>query len=252
MRPDGGPIDTSGRAMPEWARLQHAYGSAEDVPRLLDAAENSPTESDEAWTELWSRLCHQGTVYPASFAALPVLADMAARAGDGGYVPALHLAAAIVASDDGPPERFEARATFSAEVQSMRGIAERCLGLAEDDTEFVFGLAALMAFEDGGPWQRDLTCLPDCELSLECPECGEEVTIVFEEPPFLLEGPTDASHLPTAVIARQPPAGSVEDRLIELTRQHGRDALIEPLLTLFGDATCPSCGAAFALPSALY
>ena len=30
---------------------------------------------------MWSRLCHQGTVYSASYAAIPLLADLCARAG---------------------------------------------------------------------------------------------------------------------------------------------------------------------------
>ncbi|WP_053670616.1 hypothetical protein [Streptomyces sp. NRRL B-1140] len=61
--------------MTDWSRLRHAYGTAEDVPGLLDGASADPQSSD--WDELWSRLCHQGTVYSASYAALPALTRMA-------------------------------------------------------------------------------------------------------------------------------------------------------------------------------
>lgn len=59
---------------PIWARLQHAYGSADDIPALLReiAAEpDTSSPSEGPWFDLWSALCHQGDVYSASFAAVP-------------------------------------------------------------------------------------------------------------------------------------------------------------------------------------
>jgi hypothetical protein len=56
-----------------WADLQHAYGSASDVPDLLRQLAALPASSgkDEPWFSLWSALAHQGDVYSASFAAVP-------------------------------------------------------------------------------------------------------------------------------------------------------------------------------------
>jgi hypothetical protein len=59
---------------PAWVTLQHAYGSAADIPARLreiaaDPASSSPSEGP--WFDLWSALCHQGDVYSASFAAVP-------------------------------------------------------------------------------------------------------------------------------------------------------------------------------------
>ena len=88
----------------EWTALRHGYGTAEDIPALLVAAEDSGLESGPAWDDVWSRLYHQGTVYTASYAALPLLADMAERHAPAGYVAALDLASAIIASIDGPTD----------------------------------------------------------------------------------------------------------------------------------------------------
>ena len=110
--------------MTEWASLQHAYGTAEDVPDLLRAAEESGNEVGPAWDELWSRLCHQDTVYTASYAALPLLADIAERHEPTGYVAALDLAAAIVASTDGPMAQAIVRAEH-AKTHSGLGAASR-------------------------------------------------------------------------------------------------------------------------------
>jgi hypothetical protein len=48
----------------DWPRLEHAYGSAENVPALLAQAKSDTRGghvSGSAWFELWSALCHQGT-----------------------------------------------------------------------------------------------------------------------------------------------------------------------------------------------
>ena len=59
---------------PLWSELQHAYGPASDIPALLSQLADFPDESEhqaDPWFGLWSALCHQGDVYPASFAAVP-------------------------------------------------------------------------------------------------------------------------------------------------------------------------------------
>jgi len=56
-----------------WSELQHAYGSAADIPALLERLRDLPKSHDDAepWFSLWSALAHQGNVYSASFAAVP-------------------------------------------------------------------------------------------------------------------------------------------------------------------------------------
>ena len=65
----------------DWSLVSTAYGSAVDVPSLLDRLK-SPNSSDrrEAIDELWGCLCHQGTVYSASAAAVPFLLEAAQTA----------------------------------------------------------------------------------------------------------------------------------------------------------------------------
>ena len=58
---------------PEWASLEHAYGSASDIPDLLRQLATLPSSEGNAepWFSIWSALAHQGDVYAASFAAVP-------------------------------------------------------------------------------------------------------------------------------------------------------------------------------------
>jgi hypothetical protein len=57
---------------PEWASLEHAYGSASDIPDLLRQLATLPSSEGNAepWFSIWSALAHQGDVYTASFAAV--------------------------------------------------------------------------------------------------------------------------------------------------------------------------------------
>ncbi|WP_286251199.1 hypothetical protein [Streptomyces graminofaciens] len=62
-----------------WAALQHAYGSAEDVPDGLRAVAGDDTEAaKEALYEFYGNIWHQGTVYAATVEAVPFLARLAA------------------------------------------------------------------------------------------------------------------------------------------------------------------------------
>jgi hypothetical protein len=61
-----------------WTELSHAYGFAGNLEPLLKSLYTFPSESDsklEPWRTLWSSLCHQGDVYSASFAAIPIIVD---------------------------------------------------------------------------------------------------------------------------------------------------------------------------------
>jgi hypothetical protein len=57
-----------------WENLNHAYGKASNIPQLLSRLSAYPEESnyeEEPWFSLWNSLYHQGTIYSASFAAVP-------------------------------------------------------------------------------------------------------------------------------------------------------------------------------------
>ncbi|WP_240676625.1 HEAT repeat domain-containing protein [Streptomyces sp. B27] len=62
-----------------WVSYSHAYGSAEDVPGCLRAlAGDDDAAAEEAQSELYGSILHQGSVYEASAKAVPFLARIAA------------------------------------------------------------------------------------------------------------------------------------------------------------------------------
>lgn len=61
----------------DWRSLNHAYGSAEDVPGQLNDLESGAHQvRDEALHKLWGNIWHQGTVYEATQFAVPRLATL--------------------------------------------------------------------------------------------------------------------------------------------------------------------------------
>lgn len=60
-----------------WAELEHAYGSAEDVPGLLRKLLNPDpaVRSETIWT-LYGNVFHQGTRYPATPYVIPFLIEL--------------------------------------------------------------------------------------------------------------------------------------------------------------------------------
>ncbi|MGW7454372.1 hypothetical protein [Streptomyces sp. NPDC054787] len=62
-----------------WTSLSHAYGCAQDIPDLLRALTGADVAAaDEALSELYGSVLHQGTVYAASAETVPFLAGIAA------------------------------------------------------------------------------------------------------------------------------------------------------------------------------
>jgi hypothetical protein len=79
----------------DWASLRHAYGSAGDVPGLIRALASSDDEQrKQAVYELFGNIWHQGTVYPATAAAVPYLYELLSAPG----IPAKSDIAGLLAS----------------------------------------------------------------------------------------------------------------------------------------------------------
>ena len=67
-----------------WQELEHAFGRAWDVPRLLAAVSQARGWAlKKRMEELWERVLHQGSIYSASPPAVQALIPMAAKAKGG-------------------------------------------------------------------------------------------------------------------------------------------------------------------------
>ncbi|MEV6239040.1 hypothetical protein [Lentzea sp. NPDC051838] len=211
--------------MADWSVLTHAYGTAEDIPGLLDRV--AKANDEEAWSELWSALCHQGTSYPASYAALPHLA----RIDD---VQAVVLAGGIVA-DGGDEVRVE----HAASIAQLLARANDLLPAADEDT-YAYLLGCVLAFE--GFWDTIDTLawgVADQEFEIECPECGTAIQILLAEEVSRADDCDDRPLRPAGAVTLD----GVGGRLHSISVSHGKENVAEVVRRLFGHATCPACEA---------
>lgn len=232
--------------MTDWASLRDAYGLADDIPARLAAVESSgPEEADRLWHDLWGRLCHQGSVYSASYAAVPLLAGMAAKEQPGPLVQPLHLAAAILGSPNHSEDVAVIRRRYAAEIASLRELAESFLAAAAEPRDFVWSLQALMAFEDVPFWQHELQGLAEGEIGLECPNCGDEIFVVTTDPARVTD---DDDGFRSVVVPASPlDLTGAEARMYRLTMEHHQQEVAVWLLNAFGRFECPACDEAFQL-----
>jgi len=143
----------------------------------------------------------------------------------------------------------DVRAQHAGTVTRLRDLTERNLARAGGDVELVYGLQAVMSFEDGGVWRRQLSHVADGELPVECPHCRRFLVVDLEGAELVLAD-GDGSTRPS-VQPLEPDEGAVGARMIALCRQAGRPGVAARLRYALGTASCPACGTAFLVPDAL-
>src|SRR5262245_16950697 len=84
----------------DWHAVEHAYGPADDTLRHLRAL---LAEDDNAFEhsldELWASICHQGSVYEASCAAVPFLIEILRHVSNNRKLRLLYLLAGLAHRD---------------------------------------------------------------------------------------------------------------------------------------------------------
>jgi hypothetical protein len=239
--------------MTDWRLLRDAYGSADGIPAIL--ARLSPDPEDEGWDALWSRLCHQGTVYSASFAALPFLvATMRTWSPEERAMP-LSLVAAIVASDDVHGARDECVRDLDSTIAECRDLALESLASTLPDTDFIYVAQAVLALEGERLWGRQLDRLVDGEFKGACPSCGKDLFVVVGRHGFFLaaEEWVKQPRAPRNPIKPVEPADLVGVGAWLRTRAEdaGHRETARSIEHLFGVSTCPSCESIVAIEEAL-
>ncbi|MBP5861138.1 hypothetical protein QBA57_11940 [Streptomyces scabiei] len=244
--------------MTDWSRLHHAYGTAEDVPGLLDAV--GPDALDPLWNELWSRLCHQGTVYSASYAALPALTEMARRWSAADRQMPLCLAGSIVASTDRPYGGDDPQVAYASQISVLARLTEEALqdpGLTGNPASYVNLLGTLLSFQGVEVWGEQLDGLNDEEYEVPCPSCGTENFIVFGECGFF--STTDSMYMKASTSAGQVPLrphspaalDGLGRRLHSRALADGQSDIARRLTYVFGDAQCAECDVVFSVAEAV-
>ena len=158
----------------DWDEMEHAYGSAGDIPALLRMLADLPNDEGESepWFMLWSSLAHQGGVYPASFAAVPHV--VSALKSNPKLAPSVYLhfpawveICRLKAEVQVPVQLAGA---YNEVLNTLRGLAVDVLGEEQlDEGKMRCALAAVAATH--GEWELgeiQLELSPD--VAVECLE----------------------------------------------------------------------------------
>ncbi|MCD0446273.1 hypothetical protein LO763_21915 [Glycomyces sp. A-F 0318] len=114
-----------------WSSLDHAYGPATTVPTMLALLRcRDPELRQRGFSDLWSKVHHQGSVYASTVAAIPFLVAIAAHPMTPDRVQTVRLVASIGVSaaercgDSGVDEVADkAVATLRDHIEPVRGFA---------------------------------------------------------------------------------------------------------------------------------
>lgn len=243
--------------MTDWAQLDHAYGDAADIPDLLDQAR--PEAAQDVWQDLWSRLCHQGSVYTASYAAIPALAEKARSWTPPQCFEPLILAASIIASTDSPWPAELVRASLAEEIEQLIRTAAESLqypGLAGDPVMYIHILQALLAFEGVVIWSDHLDGINDEEYAVPCPRCETENFVAigrygyFTTLDSMYMRHTD-SHREALQPRRPQDLSPLAKRLYTQALADAQNDVAEKITYVFGQASCADCGAGFRVDEAV-
>jgi len=243
--------------MTDWSQLSHAYGNAQDISGLLEQAAGGTGE--RVWRELWSRLCHQGGVYSASYAAIPALTEMAGARPVPERLDPLLLAAAIVSSTDTPWDAPNVRTSHGAQIERLAALAAEALahpGLASDSTTYVYVLQALLAFEGIEVWGEQLQGINDEEYEVPCPHCDTENFVAIGSYGYFTT--LDSMYMRNTEARREPlqpeplaDLSALPARLRAQAMADGHTEVADKIPYVFGHATCADCRNAFRVDEAI-
>jgi hypothetical protein len=237
-----------------WSELSHAYGAAGNVPRLLAGMLSGDESSVD---ELFSSLCHQGSIYTASYAAVPYLVDIAARLLRPDLrTQILVLVGSIATSSDDRsdvPIAPDVRDAYETALPRARDLALATLGERLDPCDAVYLLQAAAGLEGHLSLGRILQGFVAEEFGLKCPFCNSEL-YVWPDGEGLSTAAEDPVTTPmtvrTAIIPGPAPNSPREAEFRWLMEKGGKAALSAiggRLPYLNGSGTCPACKSEFSV-----
>lgn len=161
---------------PRWASLTQSYGTADDVPRLLETlAQIGSTEARaEVWFALWRTLHRPHEVYTASYAAAPHLLAFGRALPARECAEAVHLVTRIELSRREPASASMPGDLLAAYANAVDSLPDVVATMHSEPwtTEIAQIFAAAML---AGKRQPELARgVLELGRALACPSCGAD------------------------------------------------------------------------------
>lgn len=245
-----------------WSDLHHAYGPASSIPALLLRLRVNP--DTDTWDEIWSHLCHQGTVYTATYAAVPHIAAILQDANTRAKLDLVRFLGAVAGSIDRSPIPDFLDADYVASIRTAAQTAKDLLDNRQwDQTEFIYLLESVAALHGCTGPGRLLHHLADGELQTYCPECKQFLVASVRSSGFFIcaadqyckptshETEVRPCDLNPARGGSEPDSASNLSWLVASAIQADQAEVAFWLSCLYGLARCPQCSVTFDLMASI-
>lgn len=220
--------------------------------RALAACAGSRDDA-AVWDEICGALCHQGTVYTATYAAVPHIVELANEVPIARQVPYWSFVAAVTTSTDAAWLSDDLRAAFDEALERAAAAVDRALQAGPaTETDALYLLQAAAATRGWTVWARILYGLIDGEVCPRCPACGWELSVLVGVDELTVAQQDAVS--PRRTVEPRPASALREGRLDDLASlavRAGFDSIAARLRLLGGVVACPSCGCSFRLADEL-
>ena len=135
---------------PRWRELRQTFGTAEDIPTLLNALATIEGMNDRAelWYGMWATLCPDGKVFSGAYAVTPHLIQITSEREAGERIAAIHLIAEIEIARHvvgAPPIPDDLILAYAKTVESLPGIVAELASEPWDEATARIVGAALLA-----------------------------------------------------------------------------------------------------------
>ncbi|MBX9723614.1 MAG: CpXC domain-containing protein [Candidatus Obscuribacterales bacterium] len=153
---------------PRWRDLRQAYGNAKETPKLI----NDLIANKSRWKDAWGSLCHQNSIYSATYAAVPHLVSLTDSADLEFKIQTLILCGTIQSKGNlvggtVPPDLIE---PFDSAMEVMQ---QKSLPIIRE--------AIAQNLHSGFPSLVQAAYALRYGASPECPECDAEYDFDSEE-----------------------------------------------------------------------
>lgn len=252
------PLDSK-----RWAELYHAYGNASDVPEMIRKLRRTGEQErwiNFLWDEIGGSLCHQGTVYTATYAIVPYLVKLLRFTDEFQKFNLIALLGWIAGSRDRVASPADLEADYKDSIKTVAGIGrELLLSQNFDQSDYIWLLDSVAGLHECFQPDTKLNGLTNEQYEAFCPFCKEFLMVAVRESGFYSYA-VDDSWKPITdeieVIARNgidEPWNNVIDCqdnfrwLYGISRMKGHNTVCSWLRCLYGETTCPICNKAFNL-----
>ncbi len=262
-----------------WAELEHAYGDATQLPTHLYELFEKQNYGDDPNDVLFGCLCHQGSVYSATYAAVPHVVNALSRQSIQSQIWLFMFLGQVAISNDAEAIPDDLSGDYLQAIEQAKPLAVSAAkqwGIPSIDySHLLSSVPALHGLETTHHIVDWL--LTAHEVWGHCNECGEEFSVAAETVPLMAQhvrqhptlAPVRGAALPDNIGVQGTPHGAATEVcpstvslpiwdgvirddnamawLARLATTAGHSLIVKKVLALFGDLECPNCSALISL-----